>query len=141
MEKREVGGKFSSQVSNLGEVKAEATSRRELVQSRTRPGNSDSLSPSAEQLLILRIYLALLILPVCRRLQEVGRYCKARQGCLGRLPGHQHFQFGGCLPEVKFNVEIKHKLLIHLIWLKNTAGIIWTYVNCRIQFLRKKQLP
>ena len=57
MEKREVGGKFSSQVSNLGEVKAEATSRRELVQSRTRPGNSDSLSPSAEQLLILAIHL------------------------------------------------------------------------------------
>ena len=57
MEKREVGGKFSSQVSNLGEVKAEATSRRELVQSRTRPGNSDSLSPSAEQLLILPIHL------------------------------------------------------------------------------------
>ena len=57
MEKREVGGKFSSQVSNLGEGKAEATSRRELVQSRTRPGNSDSLSPSAEQLLILPIHL------------------------------------------------------------------------------------
>ena len=57
MEKKEVGGKFSSQVSNLGEVKAEATSRRELVQSRTRPGNSDSLSPSAEHLLILSIHL------------------------------------------------------------------------------------
>ena len=109
-------------------MRAAATSRQDLVLSRTGPGNSDSLSPSAAQLLNFRwIYLwshptnrtivvLLMLLPVCRRRLEVGRYCKAGQGCLGRLLGPQHFQFGGYLPEwgtcficqSKFAMKIKH---------------------------------
>lgn len=30
----------------------------------------------------------------------MGRYCKAGQVCLGRLLDHQHFQFGGCSPDM-----------------------------------------
>ena len=54
----ELSGKYILRC-NLEEVRAAATSRQDLVLSRTGPGNSDSLSPSAEEQLLIfrRIYL------------------------------------------------------------------------------------